>query len=316
MYLMIKYWLKTVRLKLWQSLTMLKSPDLPEPPGAVLYPSSGARHGFVDPGRWNSALPVIRPSLRAQCLLRLSSRRPATRRKREMVPPEKKDASYMSKRLKNNEAAKRSREKRRIKDLLLESQLLVLSEENAHLRDQVLRLRYLSMHAKNDKPASGRDVCPVYSPAVSKPPIWGKNERDPGISPSFSWGRGFDSLPQNLSLHTAARVPYAVAGMERSAEEDTGAHRQVAFASSGRAFLPRPDALHAVPMFPYRPTTWLVPSPVVGRGSNFTLPWLSPLLASTAPYPSLPDSMQETQTHRVGLGGDVPTAFRSRFNGF
>lgn len=299
---------------------MLKSPDLPEPPGVYLYPSSGDRHEYMDPGHWNSALPA--PSLRAQCVLRLSSRHPVTRRKREMVPPEKKDAAYMSKRLKNNEAAKRSREKRKMKDLLLEGQLLALTDENAHLRDQVLRLRYLSMCAKKDKPASGRDLCPAYSPAVSKPPSWGVNERNPGIIPSLSWARGFDSLPQSSGLFpsSAARVPSAVAGMERSVEADADAHREAAFSahikadtSSVPAFLPRPDAFHPAPMFPYRPTTWLVPSPAVG--SNFSLPWFSPLLASAAPYPSLPACMQETQGQCVGLGGDAPTAFTSRFNG-
>lgn len=258
---------------------MLKSPDLPEPPGAYLSPSSGGRREFMDPGHWTSALPVIGPSLRTQCLLRLGSRhRPVTRRKREMVPPEKKDAAYMSKRLKNNEAAKRSREKRRMKELLLEGQLLALNNENARLRDQVLRLRYLSVSAKKDKPASGRDLCPAYSSVVSKPPIWGEEERNPSITPSFSWARGFDPLP-----HSGGLFPGSAAGSERSGPADAEAHRQVA---SIPAFLPRPDAFHPAPMFPGRPAAWLVPSPAAD--CHFPLPWLSPLLASAAPHPSLP----------------------------
>ncbi|XP_067824796.1 nuclear factor interleukin-3-regulated protein-like [Heptranchias perlo] len=64
-----------------------------------------------------------------------------SRRKREFMPEEKKDASYWEKRRKNNEAAKRSREKRRFNDLVLESKLLALNEENASLRTELLTLK-------------------------------------------------------------------------------------------------------------------------------------------------------------------------------
>ncbi|XP_026803078.1 uncharacterized protein LOC113547073 [Pangasianodon hypophthalmus] len=62
------------------------------------------------------------------------------RRKREFTPEEKKDASYWEKRRKNNEAAKRSREKRRANDFMLETRLVALSEENAALRAELLAL--------------------------------------------------------------------------------------------------------------------------------------------------------------------------------
>ncbi|XP_051893892.1 nuclear factor interleukin-3-regulated protein-like [Pristis pectinata] len=65
----------------------------------------------------------------------------SSRRKREFMPEEKKDASYWEKRRKNNEAAKRSREKRRFNDLVLESKMLALSEENACLRAELLTLK-------------------------------------------------------------------------------------------------------------------------------------------------------------------------------
>ncbi|XP_067872492.1 nuclear factor interleukin-3-regulated protein-like [Heterodontus francisci] len=64
-----------------------------------------------------------------------------SRRKREFMPEEKKDASYWEKRRKNNEAAKRSREKRRFNDLVLESKMLALNEENAYLRAELLSLK-------------------------------------------------------------------------------------------------------------------------------------------------------------------------------
>ncbi|XP_072006861.1 nuclear factor interleukin-3-regulated protein [Engystomops pustulosus] len=63
------------------------------------------------------------------------------RRKREFIPDEKKDATYWEKRRKNNEAAKRSREKRRLNDMVLENKLIALGEENANLKTELLSLK-------------------------------------------------------------------------------------------------------------------------------------------------------------------------------
>lgn len=63
------------------------------------------------------------------------------RRKREFIPEEKKDMVYWERRRKNNEAAKRSREKRRINDLVLENKLMALGEENASLKAELLALK-------------------------------------------------------------------------------------------------------------------------------------------------------------------------------
>ncbi|XP_041839616.1 nuclear factor interleukin-3-regulated protein-like [Melanotaenia boesemani] len=63
-------------------------------------------------------------------------------RKREFICSEKKDEGYWDKRRKNNEAAKRSREKRRANDIVLESQALGLLEENACLRAELLALKF------------------------------------------------------------------------------------------------------------------------------------------------------------------------------
>lgn len=298
-------------------MSTVRSPNLPEHPAAHTSPSPVNRREYMDLGHRNSVLPVLRPSLQAQ---RLLGPHAATRRKREMVPPEKKDAAYMSKRLKNNEAAKRSREKRRLKELLLGGQLLALSDENARLRDQVLRVQYLSMCAGKVEEAPGRDLCPVYSPAVSKSLVWEENWRTPHRSiPPFSWNQGFDSPFQSSGLipFSGPRIPSAVAGTERT-KADADASRQVGFsglikadAASLQAFLPRPDALHPAPMLPHAPPTWLVPGPAVS--SNYVLPWLSPYLASTALHQSLPLCMQEMQGQ--GLEEDAQVALKGRFNG-
>ncbi|XP_012673757.2 nuclear factor, interleukin 3 regulated, member 6 [Clupea harengus] len=66
----------------------------------------------------------------------------AARRKREFIPQDKKDDSYWDKRKKNNEAAKRSREKRRVNDMVLETRVLALLEENARLRAELLALKF------------------------------------------------------------------------------------------------------------------------------------------------------------------------------
>ncbi|KAG7248719.1 hypothetical protein CRUP_015324 [Coryphaenoides rupestris] len=63
------------------------------------------------------------------------------RRKREFIPDEKKDTVYWERRRKNNEAAKRSREKRRINDMVLETKLMALGEENASLKVELLSLK-------------------------------------------------------------------------------------------------------------------------------------------------------------------------------
>lgn len=63
------------------------------------------------------------------------------RRKREFIPEEKKDALYWEKRRKNNEAAKRSREKRRMNDHVLESHLMGLKEENAKLSAELMAIK-------------------------------------------------------------------------------------------------------------------------------------------------------------------------------
>lgn len=59
------------------------------------------------------------------------------RKQREFIPDAKKDISYWDRRRRNNEAAKRSREKRRINDMMLEKRVIQLSRDNHILRAQV-----------------------------------------------------------------------------------------------------------------------------------------------------------------------------------
>ncbi|KAM7372453.1 hypothetical protein PAMP_009617 [Pampus punctatissimus] len=79
---------------------------------------------------------------RSSAVKRKESPASSIRRKREFIPVDKKDDGYWDKRRKNNEAAKRSREKRRVNDMVLENRVLALLEENARLRAELLALKF------------------------------------------------------------------------------------------------------------------------------------------------------------------------------
>lgn len=64
-----------------------------------------------------------------------------TRKQREFIPDSRKDDTYWDRRRKNNEAAKRSREKRRISDLMLETRVLELTRENALLHAELYAIK-------------------------------------------------------------------------------------------------------------------------------------------------------------------------------
>ncbi|XP_015910474.1 nuclear factor interleukin-3-regulated protein [Parasteatoda tepidariorum] len=63
------------------------------------------------------------------------------RKQREFIPDNKKDESYWDRRRRNNEAAKRSREKRRLNDMVLETRMLELTKENTLLRAELTAIR-------------------------------------------------------------------------------------------------------------------------------------------------------------------------------
>ncbi len=63
------------------------------------------------------------------------------RKQREFIPDNKKDESYWDRRRRNNEAAKRSREKRRFNDMILEQRVVELSKENHFLKAQLAAIK-------------------------------------------------------------------------------------------------------------------------------------------------------------------------------
>ncbi|KAI4899978.1 hypothetical protein NFI96_001446 [Prochilodus magdalenae] len=116
------------------------------------------------------------------------------RRKREFTPEEKKDASYWEKRRKNNEAAKRSREKRRANDYMLETRLVALSEENAALRAELLalKLRYGLLTSSPPYTAHQRSFLQMH-PYTQQTPntftdrelYWDRRSQEPSQLPGY-----------------------------------------------------------------------------------------------------------------------------------
>ncbi|CAN9505129.1 unnamed protein product [Ophioblennius macclurei] len=118
----------------------------------------------------------------------------ALRRKREFIPVDKKDEGYWDKRRKNNEAAKRSREKRRMNDMVLESRVLALLEENARLRAELLALKFRFGLVKDPSNAA---ILPLTAPPPPPPPP------PPHLSPQYYLHRG-EGSPQGAAAQQHA----------------------------------------------------------------------------------------------------------------
>ncbi|KAF7652950.1 hypothetical protein LDENG_00089700 [Lucifuga dentata] len=108
----------------------------------------------------------------------------ACRRKREFIPDEKKDTIYWERRRKNNEAAKRSREKRRINDMVLENKLMALGEENASLKAELLSLKLKfglvssAVYAQEVQKLSSSTAAALYQEFLTQSSGEGSSSRD------------------------------------------------------------------------------------------------------------------------------------------
>ncbi|XP_041642023.1 uncharacterized protein LOC121508944 [Cheilinus undulatus] len=116
-------------------------------------------------------------------------------RKRELISVEKKDEAYWDKRRKNNEAAKRSREKRRANDMVLESQVLGLLEENARLRAELLVLKFHFGLVKNSSDASILPLSLPHHATLSTNHECQPHSSPPGLNIQPSTG------PNNIHIH-------------------------------------------------------------------------------------------------------------------
>lgn len=126
---------------------------------------------------------------RTSAIKRKESPSSSIRRKREFIPVDKKDEGYWDKRRKNNEAAKRSREKRRVNDMVLESRVLALLEENARLRAELLALKFRFGLVKDPSNA------PIL-PLTTVP-----HHTSQTLTPHYYLHRGDGCLPNSSASH-------------------------------------------------------------------------------------------------------------------
>jgi len=128
----------------------------------------------------------------------------ALRRSRHFVPNECKDEYYWHKRLKNNEAARKSRQKRRNIDSVLEEKVLVLSHENDMLRNELynLKVKYGEISSHDPKYSNTQPLEP--SPSDSKGLTAGTSTRSitatPDVLPKHD-------APQQLFNRNTAQDP-------------------------------------------------------------------------------------------------------------
>ncbi|KAF3691048.1 Nuclear factor interleukin-3-regulated protein E4 promoter-binding protein 4 [Channa argus] len=145
--------------------------------------------------------------------------RKGPRRRREFIPEEQKDALYWEKRRKNNEAAKRSREKRRMYDYVLETHLLALKEENARLSAELMAIKlhfglvhpagytaHQSSTLQNPVPNSTQHINPTISYHQSLSRDWWWGGRDSSITPGQQTSHPL--LIPAYALHTMAGYSY------------------------------------------------------------------------------------------------------------
>lgn len=135
------------------------------------------------------------------------------RRKREFIPVDKKDEGYWDKRRKNNEAAKRSREKRRMNDMVLESRVLALLEENARLRAELLALKFRFGLVKDP---SNAPILPLTTPP---------HHSSQSLSPQYYLHRGEGSPQSSAAQHPVSQTSQLSSRSSRDAgnmSEDSG----------------------------------------------------------------------------------------------
>lgn len=115
----------------------------------------------------------VRPVLGLHLITNGSSK---FRRKREFIPEDQKDYNYWFKRKRNNEAAKRSRQRRKMEEMLLEGRAVALLRENEKLRATLSAVQYRAIgvehpHHRFGDSFSGQGISPYcfHPPSTDVP---------------------------------------------------------------------------------------------------------------------------------------------------
>uniref|UniRef100_A0A3B4Y3H8 BZIP domain-containing protein n=1 Tax=Seriola lalandi dorsalis TaxID=1841481 RepID=A0A3B4Y3H8_SERLL len=301
----------------------------------------------------SNAHPSVKSALfitKALIGLHQCSASPVTRRKREMIPADMKDSTYWDKRRKNNEAAKRSREKRRLNDLMLEGQLLALSEENAQLRAHVLNLRYhSSLSAEKSKAASPGATStpsavastfslsrPAHTPALFQPGHWGSRSTPASILGLRAQETASHPLEANISCFSSPKGP---GGFNPLSPHNCGAQQRILPLPGARVISPRTaleggrsaeaemEAQRQVSSSDDIPNSTdgsshpassiraFLPTPdTLHLCNNLLLPWRSSYLPPPAVYPGLPLYIHERRGQGLVAEADIQRGVRSRFS--
>ena len=125
------------------AMLKLSNSSPPTKPLYVIYPNQfqlnsavqqhSSSHSLANSSALNNASASIGNDLKSI----LPSTSKIVRKQREFIPEFKKDDCYWSKRRKNNEAAKRSREKRRMNDAAMAQKIMELTTENSNLKREL-----------------------------------------------------------------------------------------------------------------------------------------------------------------------------------
>lgn len=124
---------------------MIRKTDEHHPP----IPSSPSSSSFSSASSSSSSSSSSSPTRQVRGYLQLNEK--SNRKKRSFIPENKKDPIYWSQRSKNNLSAQRSRVKRRMNDLVLETKLTQLSNENQVLKAKIDMLARKFGHLTNDE---------------------------------------------------------------------------------------------------------------------------------------------------------------------
>lgn len=182
---------------------MYPPPPAPRPPPAQQAPVALV----TNPHDLTSADTEINGDLTLSHVLAATSMQRIARKQREFTPDYKKDESYWIKRRKNNEAAKRSREKRRFNDIAMGSKILDLSSDNDKLRRELRALK-----RKFGLPV---DIEYVDETMEDEPP-----SSPTGSNHSYSRSMSVSSGPTSPNLSSTTTIVFKeVKGLERSTSQ-------------------------------------------------------------------------------------------------
>nr|KAG5688339.1 hypothetical protein BaRGS_027881 [Batillaria attramentaria] len=145
------------------------------------------------------------------------------RKQREFIPENRKDEQYWEKRRKNNEAARRSREKRRLHDMVLENRIMALEQDNSRLRTELVSVKKRTTpttpQAKHE--ASNAKLQALHQQAKHQTPYDVMLKREPEEE---SYGPRGGSTKHEVSSHSsddASDEPLQLTVHKRSSEDDS-----------------------------------------------------------------------------------------------